>query len=327
MPRDLTPSTIENTFVLKALTERIRLDGRSFNQLRDLDISFSSTDYGVVDVKLGRTHVIARISAEITQPYADRPYDGLFIISTEISPMAAPTFEAGRKSEDELVISRIIEKSIRRSGALDTEALCIISGEKCWAVRADVHFLDHDGGLMDAACIAVSAGLLHFRRPDITIVGVGSRREIIVHPITERVPVPLAVLHVPICVTFSFFDVRKASSAIASLPSKDNTKEEDDDDVEEENDSSTAVLVDATLQEELLRHGYMSVTANTNREICQIQKGGDMPVEVGKLLSCSEAAIMVAEKVTKLISKRLKEDEARRNVGNLLVEARAENDR
>ncbi|KAJ8102017.1 ribosomal protein S5 domain 2-type protein [Lipomyces tetrasporus] len=327
MPRDLTPSTIENTFVLKALTERIRLDSRSFNQLRDLDISFSSTEYGVVDVKLGRTRVIARISAEITQPYADRPYDGLFIIATEISPMAAPTFEAGRKSEDELVISRIVEKSIRRSGALDTESLCIISGEKCWAVRADVHFLDHDGGLMDAACIAVSAGLLHFRRPDITIEGVGSRREVIVHPITERVPVPLAVLHVPVCVTFSFFDVRRASSAISGRTRNDEAKDVDDDDVEEEDDSSVAVLVDATLQEELLRHGYMSVTANTNREICQIQKGGDMPVDVGVLLSCSEAAIMVAEKVTKLINKRLKEDGARRNVGNLLVEARAENDR
>ncbi|KAK9367460.1 ribosomal protein S5 domain 2-type protein [Lipomyces kononenkoae] len=328
MPRDLTPSTLENTFVLKALTERVRLDNRSFNQLRDLDVSFSSTEYGLVDVKLGRTRVIARISAEITQPYPDRPYDGLFLISTEISPMAAPTFEAGRKSEDELVISRIIEKSIRRSGALDTEALCIISGEKCWAVRADVHFLDHDGGLLDAACIAVSAGLLHFRRPDITIEGVGSRREVIVHPITERVPVPLAVLHVPVCVTFSFFDVRKASSAVAGVPSKDEMKaENDDDDIEEEGDSSIAVLVDATLQEELLRHGYMSVTANTNREICQIQKGGEMPVEVGTLLSCSEAAIIVAEKVTKLINKRLKEDETRRNVGNLLVESRAENDR
>ncbi|KAK9235172.1 ribosomal protein S5 domain 2-type protein [Lipomyces kononenkoae] len=328
MPRDLTPSTIENTFVLKALTERVRLDNRSFNQLRDLDVSFSSTEYGLVDVKLGRTRVIARISAEITKPYPDRPYDGLFLISTEISPMAAPTFEAGRKSEDELVISRIIEKSIRRSGALDTEALCIISGEKCWAVRADVHFLDHDGGLLDAACIAVSAGLLHFRRPDITIEGVGSRREVIVHPVTERVPVPLAVLHVPVCVTFSFFDVRRASSAVAgAVPSKDEMKMEDDDDIEEEGDSSIAVLVDATLQEELLRHGYMSVTANTNREICQIQKGGEMPVEVGTLLSCSEAAIIVAEKVTKLINKRLKEDEARRNVGNLFVESRAENDR
>jgi exosome complex RNA-binding protein Rrp42 (RNase PH superfamily) len=35
----------------------------------------------------------------------------------------------------------------------------------------DVHFLDHDGGLVDAACVAVVAALLSFRRPDVEIRG------------------------------------------------------------------------------------------------------------------------------------------------------------
>ncbi|KAK7206685.1 ribosomal protein S5 domain 2-type protein [Myxozyma melibiosi] len=313
MAPNLKPSALENAFVLKALTENVRLDNRSFSQMRNLDISFSSTEYGVVDVRLGRTRVIVRISAEVTQCRSDRPYDGLFLISTEISPMAAPTFEAGRKSEEELVISRIIEKSIRQSQALDTESLCILAGEKCWLVRADVHFLDHDGGLLDAGCMAVSAALLHYRRPEISIVGTGNKREVVVHPVTEKVPVPLSVLHVPVCVTFSFFNMKLA----------DNDDEEMDTDAPDQ----TAVLVDASLQEELLRHGFMAVTANTNKEICQIYKAGQLVVEIETLLSCTEAAVAVAEKVTKLIKRRLKEDEATRNVDNIFEEARAENTR
>ncbi|KAK9453327.1 ribosomal protein S5 domain 2-type protein [Dipodascopsis uninucleata] len=332
MPRDLTPTTIENQFVLKALLEKLRLDNREFEQIRNLEITFSPTEYGVVDVRLGRTRVIARISAEITQPYEDRPYDGIFMISTEFSPMVAPTFEVGRKSEDELLIQRAIEKSIRRSGALDTESLCIISGEKCWAIRADVHFLDHDGGLLDASCIAVIGGLLHFRRPDIVIEGVGSKREIIVYPPSKRVPIPLSVLHIPICVTFSFFDLPQARAiasgaapvltAVSSNTSMDNEVVEFDESAE-----STAVLLDTNFQEELLRHGYMSVTANTNREICQVLKGGMIPVDASLLLTCSAKALEIAETVTNLLKKKLKEDEIHRNVNNIIVEARAENER
>ena len=40
--------------------------------------------------------VLARISAEVTQPFPDRKFDGIFTITTELSPMASPAFEVGR---------------------------------------------------------------------------------------------------------------------------------------------------------------------------------------------------------------------------------------
>ncbi|KAK9476738.1 ribosomal protein S5 domain 2-type protein [Lipomyces japonicus] len=340
MARDLTLSKIESDFILKSLASRLRFDNRKFSQHRSLTVSFTAAgdDYGVADVRLGNTRVIARISAEITQPYDDRPYEGLFLISTEISPMAAPSVDPSAssgsgnstsisgKTEQELVISRVIEKSIRRAGALDTESLCIIAGEKCWAVRADVNFLDHDGGLVDAGTIAVIAGLLHFRRPEVTIEGIGSQRRVIAHPVTERVPVPLSVLHVPICTTVSFFDLTKAA-AITIDANTDNNKGTNADQNGEDGNQNYAVLLDATLQEEQLRHGFMCVTANTNREICQIYKSGLLPVDATILLNCTETAITIAERFTTVIKNALKEDEQARNTGNSLVEARAENDR
>ena len=127
MPRESEPSVNEKAFVLQALQEHIRMDGRGLDELRSLDLQLGD-EYGVADVRWGKTRwfsscrrcknelvagintavrVIARISAEITKPYVDRPSTGIFTISTELSSMASPAFEAGR-----LVIpyfSRLIE--------------------------------------------------------------------------------------------------------------------------------------------------------------------------------------------------------------------------
>lgn len=54
MPREAEPSQNEKAFVLQALSESLRLDGRQLDQFRPLELAFGD-DYGVVDVKLGKT--------------------------------------------------------------------------------------------------------------------------------------------------------------------------------------------------------------------------------------------------------------------------------
>lgn len=65
----------------------------------------------------------------------------------------------------------MIEKVLRGSRVIDTESLCIIAGRFVWSVRVDIHILDSHGNLIDCACLAASTALLHFRRPDVTVVG------------------------------------------------------------------------------------------------------------------------------------------------------------
>ena len=89
------------------------------------------------------------------------------------------------RSEEEVLISRIIEKALRRSRAIDTEGLCIVAGEKVWQIRIDLLFLDHDGNLIDCAAIAAITALLHFRRPDVTVLG---EDVTIVSPVTLEKP-------------------------------------------------------------------------------------------------------------------------------------------
>lgn len=95
MPREADPSTNARAFLLSALRENLRLDSRSFDEYRPINLSFGD-EYGVADVRLGKTRVMANISCEVAAPYPDRKFDGIFTISTELSPMGSPAFEVGR---------------------------------------------------------------------------------------------------------------------------------------------------------------------------------------------------------------------------------------
>lgn len=50
----------------------------------------------------------------------------------------------------------------------DNDAVVVI---QVWQIRVDVHTLNNDGNLMDAASIAAISALSHFRRPDVGIQG------------------------------------------------------------------------------------------------------------------------------------------------------------
>ena len=69
-------------------------------------------------------------------------------------------------------------------------------------MRVDIHILNHDGNLTDAATLAALGALCHFKRPDVTLDG----RQVRVHPVDERDPVPLTILHHPLTMTFALFD-------------------------------------------------------------------------------------------------------------------------
>ena len=157
----------------------------------------------------------------------------------------------------------------------------------------DVHFLDYDGGLVDASCIAVVSALQHFRRPEVKVEG----EEVALFTLAERAPVPLSLLHHPYCVTLSFFH------------------------------GGEVVLVDATLKEQQLSEGEMIVTANRQGEVCQIAKLGGVPVDAIFLLRCVQIAVSQAALLSKTVAAALNEDSTKRNVGGLMAELKSENER
>lgn len=95
MPAEAPPSNNERDFLLSALQQNVRLDNRPFDQYRPISLAFGD-EYGIADVRLGKTRVLAKISCEVAAPYPDRKFDGIFTISTELSPLGSPAFEVGR---------------------------------------------------------------------------------------------------------------------------------------------------------------------------------------------------------------------------------------
>lgn len=54
MPREFEPSNIERNFILEALRQNIRVDGRGFDQIRHIELNFGE-EFGTVTVSLGKT--------------------------------------------------------------------------------------------------------------------------------------------------------------------------------------------------------------------------------------------------------------------------------
>ncbi|OBA20545.1 hypothetical protein METBIDRAFT_43471 [Metschnikowia bicuspidata var. bicuspidata NRRL YB-4993] len=290
MAKTTTVSLNERAFIIEGLKNGIRLNGRGLNEMRKPQIEISKTEYGFVEVLLGKTKLAVRVSCEIIKPFDDRPFEGVFTINTEISPMASPSFENGKNTDDEVLISRLIEKAVRRSNSLDLESLCIIAGEKVWHVTADINFLNSDGGFIDASCLGVMTALQHFRKPDVSIRGT----EIIVHDYEERQPVPLSILHVPICVTYSFFN---------PMDKVENIKGDLNQEI---------AIMDADLSEEFVRDGSLVITINKNRELIQVSKNGGLPIDGATLLQLADSAFAVAETMSDEIKILLKKDEDER---------------
>jgi exosome complex component RRP45 len=278
---------------LAQTTEAIRIDGRQPYDFRDVVIRFQEERLGQVQVSVGKTRVMAVVSYEITEPYPERPTEGFLQFNTELSPMAGLSYtkQRGGQSETSIEISRVVERALRGSRAIDTEALCIVSGEKVWSLRVDMHVLDDNGNVLDCAHLAAISALLHFRRPEVS-VGEGGR--VVIHTVQDREPVPLSIHHIPVCVTFAFFE------------------------------DGSVCCVDPSLKEEEVMLGTMTVAVNTHEQVCAVQKGGGVPLQEQQIMQCTRIAAFKAKDLTSLIEAALRNDEKQRKYNKLPVYARKE---
>lgn len=105
------------------------------------------------------------------------------------------------------------------------------------------------------------------------------------------------MLHHPLCVSFSYFD------------------------------SGSIVVVDATSAEAQISEGELIVSVNKFGEVCQVAKYGGVTVDAVSLLNWTRTAVDKVKVITAWIQQKLAEDERKRDVGGLIAELSAENDR
>ena len=257
----------EAAFIARAIEGGLRLDGRGRLEPRAPRIAFGDRP-GSVEVALGDTKVMAVATAELTAPFSDRPTEGLLAFYVELSPMASPSFEPGRPSEAAIELTRLLDRVLRKSQAIDAEALCVVAARHVWSVRVDVAALDACGNLADAAALAALLALRHVRIPAVAVSGVGEEATVRVLPTEQAEPTPLTFHHTPVPVSLGLFRAAEGGE--------------------------THFVVDPTDREELVMAGNLSVVINQHGELCALHKPGGLPVEGAALMAAVGHAAEVA---------------------------------
>ncbi|KAI9723567.1 MAG: hypothetical protein M1828_004163 [Chrysothrix sp. TS-e1954] len=184
MPRDPIPILNNLTFTRQALLANQRLDSRPLDAYRDLSITFPTTfpttstshptpslSSTTTQVTLGTTRVLTLLTASISPPTPQRPLEGILTLAPSFTSLTSPSHEAHRLSPPESSLSLTLEHALRRSGAVDLEALVLVPGQNVWHLRADIHVLSDDGGVLECANLGVLAGLERLKLPIVDVKG------------------------------------------------------------------------------------------------------------------------------------------------------------
>lgn len=154
-------SSMTKEYIQKLAESGKRIDGRGPDQFRSITVKKNvvTSAEGSAQVNLGDTTVIVGVKMEVGEPFADTPDKGVLTTNAELVPLASPTFEPGPPSGTAIELARVVDRGIRESDAIDLEKLCVVPKEKVWIVFIDIHVLDYDGNLLDAAAMGAFAAL------------------------------------------------------------------------------------------------------------------------------------------------------------------------
>ncbi len=259
-------SIIKQDFVRNLLKEGKREDGRGLDDLRSLEITtnYIGKAQGSARVKLGKTQLVAGVKVQVENPYNDTPTRGNFMTSAELNPMASPYFEPGPPRIEAIELARVTDRSLRESGIIDMEALCIEPGQKVWAVFVDLHILDYDGNLFDACSIAALAAVLSAQLP-----AVCPKTGYVAYEDGKPRPLPLKLENATFSTTFAKIDDK--------------------------------ILVDPHLFEELICDARITVGVDPVGNLRAAQKGGSGSFTVAEIKEMRRKAHALGSEIFKKI--------------------------
>lgn len=252
---------MEEKYALELIEKGKRIDGREFNQFREIKIQKGIVEKaeGSAWVRLGETQVIAGVKLEVGEPFPDTPEEGVLIVNAEFTPLASPDFEAGPPGEDAVELARIVDRGIRESKCIKLDELVITPGEKVWCVWVDIHVINHKGNLLDAACLAALAALLNTRIPKI------ENGEVVRGKYEGNLP----IAHKPVNIS-----VGKIGNSF---------------------------ILDPSIQEEVVLDAKLSVTVREDGKICAIQKQGNKGIEFEEIEKMIDLALEKSKEIREMI--------------------------
>jgi len=254
--------------LLELLSRGTRLDGRSLNEIRKLEIQTGLIEKanGSAMVSLGNTQVIAGVMIDKGTPFPDTPDKGLLIVGAEVLPMAASYVEAGPPDEKAIELARVVDRGVRESEMIDVSSLVIKEGKFVYAVFVDVNVLNVDGNLFDATNYAVVSALLTAWMPKFVLDGDAVKNT------GERMPVPVS--KIPVSLT------------MASI--------------------SNTLVADPTSEEEAVMDARITLTTDDEGYICAGQKGEPGSLTQEQILTAADWALARGKEVRAAIKEAAK---------------------
>jgi exosome complex RNA-binding protein Rrp42 (RNase PH superfamily) len=139
---------------------------------------------------------------------------------------------------------------------------------------------------------------------------------VIIHSYTSRAPLPLAMLHIPVCVSFALFSPALLQSALTSSSSTTSTTTTTTTSAQHNQSSSSSssssrsalfeiAIVDPSLSESLDCDGDLTFCVNSHRELCGMQKAGGCPVDTSTLLECANIAVDQGARLVEMLKAAL----------------------
>ncbi len=194
---------LEQKTVVDLVSKGKRIDERGPESYRPIQIQVGLIEKanGSAQVHLGKSKVLAGIKVQTGTPFE---------------------------------ISRVVDRGIRESKAIDMKSLVLQKGKTVQVVYVDIYVLDHDGNLIDAASMAALAALVNSKVAKMEVKG----DEVINKGGHHQLPLN----NYPVAVTFAKVD--------------------------------RTIIVDPSLEEEQVMTARLTVTIDKNGDICAMQKGG-----------------------------------------------------
>lgn len=269
MVQSIVPEIIRES-VTNLIKNGERPDGRALDQYREitLETGVIKKAEGSARVKIGNTQIVIGAKPQIGEPFPDTPNVGVLITNSELLPMAAPNFEPGPPDERSVELSRVTDRCIREGKVVDLEKLVIIGGQKVWMIFLDMHIVDYDGNLIDAAVLGSVAALMDAKIPTTTCEG-----DEIVIDYEQMVSLP--------------FKEQPLMCTMAKIGGQ--------------------LIADPSREEEDILDARLSVGVRTDGSICAMQKGGSVSFSREEILKAVKMAQEKTKEIREQLPKNLKQ--------------------
>ena len=248
--------------ILDLLKEDKRIDGRALDEQRPLSIETGVIPKanGSARIKLGNTEVITGVKIQPDKPFPDLGDKGILICTAEILPLADPRAEPGPPTEEVIELARVVDRGIRETEMIDLRQLVLKEGKSVIGLFIDSSVIDSDGNLFDACSYASVTAILSCSVPKYELK---DDVPVLVEGVTSKPPLKT----IPVSVTMARI--------------------------------GNYIVVDPTSEEEACMDARITITTNSEGNICALQKGGSDGFTVDQLVRCSEIALSVGTKIRK----------------------------